>query len=145
VLPPGADADGKGPRALAGRAAAWLPALGWAGVLFVLSSFPGSVYPQTRIPAADKMVHLALYGMLGALCGRALMLRRRRSVAGRPVLLVVVAAALLATLFGVSDELHQLFVPGRSADWHDAVADALGAVVGAAVAVRVWASRDSPR
>ena len=38
---------------------------------------------------------------------------------------------LLATLFGVTDEIHQYFVPGRQADVFDVVADAVGALAGA--------------
>ena len=40
--------------------------------------------------------------------------------------------ALVTVAFGVSDEIHQSFVPGRDADVLDVVADALGAAVGAA-------------
>jgi VanZ family protein len=39
----------------------------------------------------------------------------------------------VSTLYGVSDELHQLFVPGRNCDWHDVVADAAGSLLGAAL------------
>lgn len=34
---------------------------------------------------------------------------------------------LIAGLYGVSDEVHQYFVPGRSASAYDALADVLGA------------------
>ena len=44
------------------------------------------------------------------------------------------AAVGLTTAFGASDELHQLFVPGRSADVHDLVADATGAAAGVTAA-----------
>ena len=37
---------------------------------------------------------------------------------------------LLTTLYGVTDEVHQMFVPGRSTDAYDVAADAAGAVVG---------------
>lgn len=45
-------------------------------------------------------------------------------------------AVLIAFLFGISDEVHQYFVPNRSADVMDVVADVVGATLGAtAVAV----------
>jgi VanZ family protein len=118
--------------------AAWGPALGWAALIFTFSSFPGSAYPATDVPGADKLVHLALYATLGALCARALLLRAPDAEPPRRRLLLLAAVAM-ATLYGVSDELHQLFVPARSADWHDAVADAAGAILGTSVASRIWA------
>ena len=45
----------------------------------------------------------------------------------------VIGAVLIASLYGVSDEYHQRFVPGRMFDVLDMVADALGASAGAAV------------
>lgn len=44
-----------------------------------------------------------------------------------------IAAIVLATLYGVSDEFHQLFVPGRSADPYDVLADGVGATIGTAI------------
>jgi len=113
----------------------------WAVVIFVLSSVPGASYPRARLPGADKIAHFFLYGTMGALCARALLLRRTAAATPVPLrtrLLVLAGAVALATFYGVSDELHQLLVPGRSADWRDALADALGALAGGAVALRVW-------
>jgi VanZ family protein len=110
----------------------WIPALIWAAAIFVMSSLPGSAYPQTNLWNADKFVHIALYGLLGGLCARGL---GRGSRLGWGAVLLL--AALLSTLYGVSDELHQAFVPGRNSDWRDVVADALGSVIGAGVVVLV--------
>jgi VanZ family protein len=48
----------------------------------------------------------------------------------------VVGAVVLAALYGISDECHQLFVPGRQFDVRDMVADALRASACAGV---LWA------
>jgi VanZ family protein len=117
---------------------AWGPALVWSATIFVLSSLPGSAYPHTDLPNADKLVHLVLYATLGAACGRALVLRLLSPQ--RPAMIIGIAAAL-ATVYGVTDELHQLFVAGRSADWRDALTDAGGALLGAALAVTLWSRR----
>jgi VanZ family protein len=107
------------------RVLAWLPA-GLVGlVLFIASSVPGTSYPQVDVRFADKMVHLVFYSALGAACARGLL----RSTAWPSPRLVFMATAM-ATVFGATDELHQLFVPFRSADWHDLAADALGALLG---------------
>jgi hypothetical protein len=116
------------------RLRAWLPALIWAAIIFVLSSVPGSAYPATSIVNADKLVHLALYGLLAGLCARGFV-RGSGPGLGLGLGRVLVLAALLSTLYGITDELHQSFVPGRNCDWHDVVADAAGSVLGAAFVV----------
>src|SRR4029079_2808871 len=104
----------------------WVPALAWAAVLFVLSSIPGDTFPRVPGWHADKVVHVALYLLLGLFCARALRATKNLSVAR-----LVFAATMLATAYGVADEVHQLFTPRRSCDWRDVVADAVGAFIGA--------------
>jgi VanZ family protein len=107
--------------------ATWLPASLWAGLIFVLSSIPGTRLPVVGLPLADKLAHTLVYAVLGALILRALAPARS---APRIHPLTVVFAVALATVYGISDEVHQLWTPNRSCDWHDAVADAVGASAG---------------
>ncbi|MFL6280809.1 MAG: VanZ family protein [Vicinamibacterales bacterium] len=93
---------------------------------------------------SDKSGHSIGYAMLSAVFLRALAGGRLRGVTWRRGLLAVV----LATLYGVTDEFHQLFVPGRTADRYDVLADGIGASLGVAVgwlanAVRRWGILDS--
>jgi VanZ family protein len=94
--------------------------------IFVLSSI--SSPPELPGRNLDKVVHAFMYAVLGALLVRAL--------AGgwdRPVTLrMALVAVLLATLYGLTDEIHQAFVPARQSDPIDLVADGLGAAVAAA-------------
>ncbi|HLA40898.1 MAG TPA: VanZ family protein, partial [Candidatus Glassbacteria bacterium] len=46
------------------------------------------------------------------------------------------SAFAMAALFGVLDELHQSFVPGRMMDWRDFIADSLGALI----FIQIWAA-----
>ena len=39
-------------------------------------------------------------------------------------------AVLITVVYGASDEIHQMFVPGRSAEWRDLLADVVGALIG---------------
>jgi VanZ family protein len=48
-------------------------------------------------------------------------------VASRALLFAIVTASL----YGMTDEAHQLFVPFRESSWLDWLADAVGAVIGA--------------
>jgi len=110
-----------------------LPPLLYAGFLFFLSS--QSALPSPGIEGFDKVEHLGAYGLLGALIARGAF---GYGVARRPALLLGV---LLGTLYGVGDEFHQSFVPGRSADVRDAVADLLGSSFGAGTWALLMAGR----
>lgn len=93
-------------------------ALLWAALLFWQSSSTGAGSFLDFLPAgSDKVAHFAAYAVLGALITLA---------TGTPL-----AGWVLATLYGISDEIHQAFVPGRFPSLGDLVADALGAALGA--------------
>lgn len=113
------------------RLSLWAPVLAYMALIFVLSS--RSVPPRLDRLVPDKIVHAGMYAGLSALLVRALAGGWRRPVSRA----LALAAAGLATLYGVSDEIHQAFVPSRHADWLDLVADAAGAA-GAAVALYAW-------
>lgn len=98
----------------------WLPAVGWATLLFVLSSQPVLPSPPG---INDKLAHALSYGLLGVLCLVGLTTGRWDRVTRRRCLVAV----LLAVAYGITDEFHQSFVPGRSPDVADLVADGLGA------------------
>jgi VanZ family protein len=111
-----------------GRAlVAWLPPLLWCGLIFAASSIPSST-ERRLFPGADKVAHLAEYGVLGFLLARALARSSGAPSAGRVVLL----GALLGAAWGAADEVHQAFVPRRAPEWGDAAADAAGSLAGAA-------------
>lgn len=108
----------------------WTPALVWAALLFVLSSRQS--LPGPGVQHADKAAHFAAYAVLGALLAFA---------AARTGWPLAVAAAL-GILYGASDEVHQMFVPGRSASVLDWLAD----VAGVLAAVYLYARwRPGPR
>jgi VanZ family protein len=112
------------------RLAAWWPVGLWAAAIFGLSSVPGTRLPTIDVAQSDKIVHALLYAVLGALILRALV------VSGRaPGWSNLAIAILLATAYGISDEIHQLWTPHRSADWRDVVADVLGAAMGVSAIV----------
>ena len=102
-----------------------LATLCWAGLIFYLSSQP-SIDTPALFPGQDKLFHLIAFGILGLLATGSL----HASQTGYPtrqVWLVVLAVLL----YGILDECHQYFVPGRSADIYDVLADAIGGLLGA--------------
>jgi len=117
------------------RLLAWLPVVVWAGVIFALSSVPGQQLPTVSVPQSDKMAHASVYGVLGALAFRAIRLTWARAARSRP--LTAAAAIAFATLYGISDELHQTLTPQRTPDWHDVAADMLGGALGAAAMLTI--------
>jgi len=107
------------------RAALLLAAVTWAILIFYLSSQSGIDAPML-FPGQDKLFHLVVFGILGFL----LMGSLPASPDGyRLRQLWWVAFAVM--LYGVSDEFHQYFVPGRSVEVLDVLADALGGLLGA--------------
>jgi len=102
----------------------FVPLVLWMGLIFVLSS--QSVLIDIDNQAGEKMfyksAHFFAYAVLMWLMWRALSPGRR---AGWPVLL---AALGLTVLYGVSDEIHQLFVPGRHGRLADVLFDSAGAL-----------------
>jgi len=128
---PRTDLPGRGLRAAAG----FLPALAFAGLVFYLSSLENPL-PEVTSRLWDKLGHAIQYGALGALLAWPLW----RIVPGRAFLL----AAVLASAYGASDELHQAFVPGREASVRDWVADSVGGLLGAGAALWVRRRRGGP-
>ena len=120
----------------------WVPLIGYAGLIFYFSSLP---QPQELVPVfledvSDKVLHMAEYALLGILSYRAL-----RHASGRWAANYAVALAIaVAVLYGITDEVHQAFVPEREADPWDLVADAAGAGLGAWVWHRFAQGRSRP-
>ena len=103
----------------------WLPPLLWAGVILFATSVPSSLVPRQLGPY-DKVVHFTMYAVLAALVTVAVL---RRGALARWLLVT----ALAVSAFGAADEWHQQFIPGRSMDVRDWVADSLGGVTGVLV------------
>ncbi|MFB3854264.1 MAG: VanZ family protein [Vicinamibacterales bacterium] len=110
---------------------AWGPVVSYMGLIFVVSGT--SDLPSLPGGGWDKAIHFGEYLILAVLLVRAL----ARSRWLRPSVQAAAAAAFLATLYGLTDEVHQAFVPGRAVELADFLSDAAGALAGA-VAVYCW-------
>lgn len=108
----------------------WTPVAAYMAFIFALSSM---AQPPAVAQGSDKNLHALLYAGFAVVLARALAGGWRR-----PVTLAVVAATIvMATAYGVTDEIHQYFVPPRTADVRDVMADALGAAA-ASAALYLW-------
>ena len=109
---------------MSARIRLWAPVVVYMAAIFYASSLREVTLP----PGGDKPWHLIGYTGFGLAVARAFAGGFFRRVTG--------AAAALAIGFGIayaaSDEVHQMFVPGRSAEMADLAADASGIVIGTA-------------
>jgi VanZ family protein len=107
----------------------WAPVALYAAMIFGGSSIsnPPEVIVSVLKEISDKALHICEYGVLGALVYRACRYAAGPWVARHALLVAAVGCAV----YGLSDELHQLFVPFREADPMDLVADTTGGLLGA--------------
>lgn len=132
----------------------WGPALAWMAAIFVVSGIPGDEFPQYEGLwdfVVKKSGHLLEYGLLAVLLWRAVRVQRdgtafsggreagTDSTRGARVQVTGVfgvrvwAALALTVLYAVTDEFHQLFIPGRGSRAVDVGIDIVGACLGLAL------------
>lgn len=126
----------------------------WMAVIFTLSHQPATVssgqsgvivgHLQQAIPGVStalltflvrKSAHIIAYFILGILMYRAL----RITICRWQTHTVASFALLSCSLYAVTDEIHQLFVPGRSGELRDVMIDSIAALVG--VGLCAWLMR----
>lgn len=130
------------------RTIAWILVIFWMGVIFYLSHQPAgasselssgitqivihiidSVIPFVQLQEDGwhffirKSAHFIAYFMLGILIIHAL------RVSGLYRYQMIIAITI-SFLYAISDEVHQLFIPGRSGEVRDVLIDTLGATSG---------------
>lgn len=118
----------------------WLPVFVWAGLIFFFSSrsnpadyvpwfivrflWKTHIFGQRLFMVMGVVGHLFNYGVLAYLIARAVMWK----AAITPKYLVF--AFLVSFIYGISDEVHQYFVPMRTFQVSDLVVNGIGAIVG---------------
>ena len=103
----------------------FIPMIVVMGIIFFLSNQPGDSLELPDIPDLDKGLHSIAYGVLAFSALFAVPAQKYQNNPFGISLLVV----LFCLLYGISDEFHQSFVPGRFSSAFDLVADTIGAVV----------------
>lgn len=88
----------------------------------MFSALPGTTDDVSWLPVPDEALHVAAYAVLGATLAHA-------RFHGAPWLPHVVLISIGAA-YGVTDEWHQSFVPGRVPSVSDGIADVVGVVAG---------------
>lgn len=93
-------------------------------ILFILTSLPSGMAITTDV--SDKINHFGAYGLLSVFLYSTLYFQNKFSILKKyPALFTVV----IASVYGALDEIHQMYVPGRSAEFLDWIADFTGSIV----------------
>ncbi len=103
----------------------WLPVYLYAALIFFLSSIP-PIPAIVPLPFMDKILHLGEYAIFGFLLARGFKSSKRGYFRANFRLLAIGCAII----YGLTDELHQAFVPLRQASLFDLFFDGLGAMLG---------------
>jgi VanZ family protein len=121
----------------------WLPPVLWMALIFYFSS-----QAQTSLPdfgafefSIKKLAHVTVYVVLYLLLFRTLRGIRGYRLAG---LGIYVLPAIVAILYGISDEIHQTFVAGRNGTFSDVLIDCVG-VLGGYLLARRYLKRSCER
>ncbi|MEN8265245.1 MAG: VanZ family protein [Nitrospirota bacterium] len=100
----------------------WFITLGYMVTIFYLSSLRNLNLPS--LPQnSDKVLHMLAYILLAFLFYHTFKKSGIRKY-------VFILAFLSASIYGISDEIHQYYVPGREAAIGDLFADFFGAMIG---------------
>lgn len=106
----------------------WFVVVMYAGFIFTLSSLS---HPPliSKIPwhVPDWLFHAVEYSLFGYFLAKAFNV----SFPFRSGFLLLVITVLFGTLYGLTDEWHQSFVPERQPSLKDVLADAVGVLAGA--------------
>lgn len=97
--------------------------IAYMGAIIYLSHLPGSDIDLPMIPYIDKLYHGLEYAILTGLIVLSFLIETRYTIKQIffPVLVFI-------SLFALSDEIHQYFVPGRSSSGYDLLADIAGCI-----------------
>lgn len=105
----------------------WGPAVAWGAFIFALSATPGlKVSSDASVDGPLRHVaHMVVFAVLTVLIAHAL------DVLGRPLRLrTALVIACIGVGYGILDEIHQAFVPDRTARLIDVGYDAIGVAAG---------------
>jgi VanZ family protein len=116
----------------------YLPAVLWSFVILAFTSIPDLNPPLLGFTWQDKFEHFVAYAIFGA----GILYGNLKDGKGKNLL----GMAVFCSVFGILDEIHQHWIPGRSTDPYDWIADMLGALLGGIIVLLLytyWRHRNS--
>lgn len=109
----------------------YTPAIAWWFVVLILMCTPGKDLPElgswTELISLDKLIHIGVFGLLVYLFMRPVAIKNISASVKKQRFLKI---AIAGSIWGLTLEFVQHFwIPGRSMDMMDFVADAIGCVL----------------
>lgn len=101
--------------------------------IYWLALIIGTSLPTVSVPSValgDKLVHFIAYLILSVLLNLALIYQTKSIFLKANH---TISALVISSAYGILDEFHQGFIPGRSQDIFDWVADTIGAIAGVVI------------
>lgn len=111
----------------------YLPLIIYWLILFIATSIPTDYIPSVGI--GDKFSHFFAYLVLSFLLYFTFTLQGKIEILRK---YPAAFSTVIASFYGILDELHQMLIPGRSAEFFDWVADLAGAIIGALIAKLIF-------
>lgn len=107
---------------------------GYMILIFYFSSLPGDIPPPGAeiLDIPRTIMHVGEYAILGLLVNLVMIQRSSR------ISKSIVYSSVFSSLYGVTDEIHQFFVPTRCFDVYDICADTIGGMIGATFVVALF-------
>lgn len=96
-------------------------------VIFILTSLPGNSIPKLILGFTDKAKHFGAYLVLSFLLSFALHFQKKYDILNK---YSAGFTFLIISIYGLLDEIHQIFIPGRYFEWLDFLADIIGGLIG---------------
>ena len=103
----------------------WLPVFVWASFIFYFSSLPEIPQPIIEIIPETLILHMIEYAIFSILLFRVFINSKNSTFRENAIHLTII----IAILYGVTDEIHQHFVPGRVFCYFDIIANSVGSAV----------------
>ena len=95
------------------------------GTIFYLSHQPGDFVRLPQVVGLDKAAHAIAYGILAA----TFLYGIKPFIHDKNRIVFTITTVLFCLLFGIGDEFHQSFIPGRFVSGWDVVADGIGGLL----------------
>ena len=96
-------------------------------VIFILTSLPGNSLPKMIFGFSDKVKHFGAYLVLSFLLNFAIHFQKKYKISTK---YSASFTFIIIFVYGLLDEIHQIFIPGRYFEWLDFLSDLLGGMIG---------------
>ena len=101
----------------------------------ILQTIQDTFHIQVPEVFIRKNAHFFLYCILGCLVYSAMRLHQWRPRTA------AIVSSIVVVLYAISDEIHQLFVPGRSGEMRDVLIDSIAGLIGIGLIYTYWTLR----